>query len=123
MFLHKKECMTMLDVRFDSIKEKFTKVTFIGKLVYEYSRQAKEKISSQLDGHHKVIIDLQQTDTIDSTGFGVLISLTRKVPAEHVVVVINNPAIERYYRIAQLHQVITVAANEQEAIDILNKVQ
>lgn len=111
----------MIDIKLEHLNDHYAMISFIGKLHYEVSRESKEKLTSLIQNHKGYILDLQQVESIDSTGFGVIISVTRKISPKNVVVIINNPIIENYYKIAKLDTIVQMTENIQAAIEKLEE--
>jgi anti-sigma B factor antagonist len=80
----------------------------------------KERVSGPIDaGRSKVIVDLTATTFIDSSSLGVLIGAHRrlKLRGGSLVVVCDNDAIVKTFRITGLDGVFTLVRSLDDALD------
>jgi len=80
----------------------------------------KQRVSAPIDaGRTNVIVDLRETTFIDSSSLGVLIGAHRrlKLRGGSLVVVCDNDAIVRTFRITGLDGVFTLVRSLDDALD------
>ena len=80
----------------------------------------KQRVSAPIDaGRSNVIIDLSETTFIDSSSLGVLIGAHRRLKQRggSLVVVCDNEAIVKTFRITGLDSVFTIVSTLDEALD------
>ena len=80
----------------------------------------KERVSAPIDaGRSNVIIDLSETTFIDSSSLGVLIGAHRrlKLRGGSLVVVCDNDAIVKTFKITGLDGVFTLVPSVDDALD------
>jgi len=80
----------------------------------------KQRVSAPIDaGRSNVVVDLTGTTFIDSSSLGVLIGAHRrlKLRGGSLVVVCDNEAIVKTFRITGLDGVFTLVASVDEALD------
>jgi anti-sigma B factor antagonist len=100
----------------------FQRIIFSGSLTYGQTEIIREKVFSLLVDCDGYIIDLQNVSTIDSTGFGVLVSIAKKLKhnQNRMVVVINNPSILQLFKITKLTLIFPVVETKEEAVSLLS---
>lgn len=102
----------------------FQRIIFSGELVYGQTEKIREQIFSLLIECDGYILDLQNVTTIDSTGFGILVSIAKKLKVQNqnrMVVIINNPTILQLFKITKLTLIFPVVDTKEEAVEILSK--
>jgi anti-sigma B factor antagonist len=80
----------------------------------------KQRVSAPIDaGRHNVVVDLSATTFIDSSSLGVLIGAHRrlKLRGGTLVVVCDNEAIVKTFRITGLDGVFTLVPSLDDAFD------
>jgi anti-sigma B factor antagonist len=80
----------------------------------------KQRVSAPIDaGRQNIIVDLSATTFIDSSSLGVLIGAHRrlKLRGGRLVVVCDNDAIVKTFRITGLDGVFTLVPSLQDALD------
>jgi anti-sigma B factor antagonist len=80
----------------------------------------KQRVSAPIDGGRThVIVDLTETTFIDSSSLGVLIGAHRRLRRldGSLVIVCNNDAIVKTFRITGLDSVFTIVATMDEAFN------
>lgn len=100
----------------------FQRIVFSGELVYGQTEKIREEIFSLLVDCDGYILDLQNVKMIDSTGFGILVSIVKKLKNQNrIVVVINNPSILQLFKITKLTLIFPVVETKEEAVALLSK--
>lgn len=102
----------------------FQRIVFSGELVYGQTEKIREEIFSLLIECDGYILDLQNVTTIDSTGFGILVSIAKKLKGQNqnrMVVVINKPPILQLFKITKLTLIFPVVETKEEAVALLSK--
>ncbi|EKN63224.1 STAS domain-containing protein [Schinkia azotoformans] len=102
----------------------FQRIMFSGELVYGQTEKIREEIFSLLVDCDGYILDLQNVKTIDSTGFGILVSIAKKLKNQNrnrMVVVINKPSILQLFKITKLTLIFPVVETKEEAVALLSK--
>ena len=95
-------------------------VAITGEIDLFTAPEFKERVSAPIDaGRTNVIIDLSETTFIDSSSLGVLIGAHRrlKVRGGALVVVCDNEAIVKTFRITGLDGVFTLVPSLDDALD------
>ena len=80
-------------------------------------RLRKEAIAIVGEGHHRMVLDLEAVDFLDSTGLGVLIGVLRRVNAGggELRVVCSTPRILDLFRLTGLDRVFDLRASVADA--------
>ncbi|KEF40007.1 anti-anti-sigma factor [Schinkia azotoformans MEV2011] len=102
----------------------FQRIMFSGELVYGQTEKIREEIFSLLVDCDGYILDLQNVKTIDSTGFGILVSIAKKLKNQNrnrMVVVINKPSILQLFKITKLTLIFPVVETKEEAVKLLSE--
>ncbi|HHY71715.1 MAG TPA: STAS domain-containing protein [Bacillus bacterium] len=99
----------------------FQRIIFSGSLLYGETERIREQVFSLLLDCDGYIIDLQNVDFIDSTGFGILVSIARKLKnsQNRMVVIINNKSILQLFNITKLTLIFPVVQTKEEAVTFL----
>lgn len=71
-------------------------------------------------GHHRLVVDLEDVDFIDSTGLGVLVGAVRRARSVEgdVRLVCTNPRILKVFEATGLHEVFVIGATLDETVAI-----
>ncbi len=94
----------------------------VGEIDVYTAPQFREAVNELInDGQKNLIIDMKQVTYMDSSGFGTLLSATKRLRPEGgaVNLVACNSAIDRMLRITRLNTVFGTFATVDEAIDSL----
>jgi len=69
-------------------------------------------------GHHRLILDLEHVDFIDSSGLSVLVSTLKSAQAEEGNVILLNPSdgVRSLIELTRLHQVFEIFEDKEAAI-------
>lgn len=80
-------------------------------------RLRKEAIAIVADGHHRVVLDLEAVDFLDSTGLGVLIGVLRRINAVggELRLVCSTPRILDLFTLTGLDRVFDLRASVDDA--------
>jgi anti-sigma B factor antagonist len=95
-------------------------VTVTGEIDLFTAPEFKQRVSAPIDaGRSHVIVDLSETTFIDSSSLGVLIGAHRrlKLRGGSLVVVCDNDAIVKTFRITGLDGVFTLVRTLDDALD------
>lgn len=90
-----------------------------GCLIYGKTESFQDHLNLIKDEYDGYIINLSDIEKIDSTGFGTLINFGLKMDGKHIVLVLNNPLINRLIHVAKLHLIFSVTDTEAEAITLI----
>ncbi|MGD8192693.1 STAS domain-containing protein [Brevibacillus ginsengisoli] len=109
-------------VRTQKVRD-YQKVVFIGKLVYGQTESAKKQAYELLEDASGYIFDIRQLDSIDSTGFGVLINIGKKINQlnRSMAIIVENGWIKELLHIAKFQLIFPIAHAEEEALAFLQK--
>jgi anti-sigma B factor antagonist len=80
----------------------------------------KQRVAAPIDaGRTRVVVDLTATTFIDSSSLGVLIGAHRRLRRHDgaLVIVCNNDAIAKTFRITGLDSVFTIVGSLEDALD------
>ncbi|NIM04289.1 MAG: anti-sigma factor antagonist [Armatimonadetes bacterium] len=94
-------------------------VELIGEVDVYSAAQAKQKIHELLDGGVKhLLIDLSDTEYLDSTAMGVLVGVLKRVGESGgwVRLVGMKPRIRRLFEITRLDEILPIFETEKEAL-------
>lgn len=103
-------------------KDGFTAVTFRGRLEYGTIQTAKQLMEAVSANTRGFLLDMNEVERIDSTGFGFLVNFAKRVEsAENVpiVIVVQQERIRELFAIAKLDQVFTLVPSESEGLEVL----
>jgi len=95
-------------------------VSVIGEIDLFTAPEFKQHVAAPIDaGRKHVVVDLTETTFIDSSSLGVLIGAHRRLRRYEgsLVIVCNNDAIAKTFRITGLDSVFTIVASLEEALD------
>ncbi len=103
---------------YSSIKEGIQYLSIEGDFRFENISLLKslvvERFKESAEGY---VIDLSKTTAIDSTGFGLLITLSKNARQNNkkIVFVVNNPKIYQLFVVAKFHLFFTIIENSFDA--------
>lgn len=111
-----------MEVTYEMV-EGYKKILFKGKLIYTTIQFAKKRIDELLEEADGYIIDLYNIEQIDSTGFGFLINVGKRLNAieKDMVILVKDAIIRELFEISKLDQVFSIVENTQESINILKE--
>lgn len=109
-------------VRTQKLKD-YQKIVFMGKLVYGQTETAKRQAFELLEDADGYIFDIRQLESIDSTGFGVLINIGKKINQQKrsMAILVENGWIQELLHIAKFHLIFPIAHAEEEALNFLQR--
>ncbi|QZY54684.1 STAS domain-containing protein [Crassaminicella profunda] len=101
----------------------YQKFIIKGKLIYTTIQWAKQQVDELIRKEDGYIVDLHNITQIDSTGFGFLINLGKKLMKndENMVILVKDKMIRELFGISKLDQVFCVVETLEDGINILNK--
>lgn len=82
----------------------------------------KRVLTDTLDhGHHDLLVDMRKVSYMDSSGFGTLLGVTKRVRPDggSVNLIGCNEAIQRMLKITRLNTVFGLFDTEEEALSVL----
>jgi anti-sigma B factor antagonist len=81
-------------------------------------RLREKLVSLVADGHHRIIVDLDQVDFLDSTGLGVLVGALKRVRTHdgELALVCTKPRILKGFEITGLTRVFPMHESVDEAV-------
>jgi anti-sigma B factor antagonist len=103
----------------DTQVDGWTVVTVAGEVDVAAGPELREELVPLIEGGaHRLVIDLEPVDFIDSTGLGVLVGAVRRARAADgdVRLVCTNPRILKIFGVTGLDQVFVIAATVDEAV-------
>ena len=82
-----------------------------------------EAVLLDKEGQHNLIIDLSEARYCDSSGLSALLVANRltKAAEGRLVICGLQPAVEKLIQISQLHTVLNITTNANEAVDFLSQ--
>jgi anti-sigma B factor antagonist len=85
--------------------------------VYTSPKLRERLVSLVSDGAHRLVIDLQDVEFIDSTGLGVLVGVLKRVRARDgsMSLVCSRDGLLRVFRITGLEKVFTIHPSLEDA--------
>ena len=104
-------------------KKEYQIISLTGSLEYGIMETAKAKLQSlSLQTGQGYIIDLQNVDNIDSTGFGMIVNFAKKVTVQgkKIVIIVVDDFIRNLFAISQCDKVFPIVKSEEEARNIMN---
>ncbi len=106
-------------------KDDFEIIKFIGNMISDHENKPILSVVKDIitKGKNKFIIDLEQVDTINSSGLGLLLGIltkSRQHGGETIIVNIPN-ALSKLLVMTKLNMIFTTAKNYDAAIEEFNK--
>ena len=100
----------------------FQRIIFSGQLMYGETEKVREEVFAILVDCQGYILDMRNINAIDSTGFGILVSIAKKLKhSQHrMVVIINNPAIMQLFTITKMPLIFPIVHTKEEAVELLS---
>ena len=109
-----------LEVRTRRVDATTAIVSLRGEMDVYTAPRAKEAMLDLLsNGYHHLVVNLQQTDYLDSTALGVLVGMLKRVREKDgdLRLAAPPPRILRLLEITRLNKVFSIDASEQEATE------
>lgn len=99
----------------------FQKIMFIGKLLYGQTKKAKALILEHITQAPGYIFDTRNMEAIDSTGFGLLITITKQIQTApgSVVIIVESASLLEYFTIVKFDLIFPLVATELQAVALL----
>jgi len=96
-------------------------IDIVGRLTYDNIPNLKELVQNRIVESQKYMINLSRTSQIDSTGLGLLITITKYYLCEEsrVVIINTNPLIRELFSISKLYSYFAVTETVGEAVNLL----
>lgn len=109
-------------VRTQRVKD-LQKIIFEGKLIYGQTEIVKKQVLEMLEHTAGYLFDLRQLETIDSTGFGVLINIGKKLKQQNqdMVIIVEDGFVKELLFIAKFNLIFPIAGNDEEAYEMLQQ--
>ena len=93
-----------------------------GELIYQTVNQAKQILNSLLESTKGYILNLEQVKKIDSTGFGFILNMIKKIPQDSkLVIVVSDPFIKDLFNITKIDKLVELVPSISEAMDKVKK--
>lgn len=101
----------------------YSNIQFSGKIVYENSSVASEKLTALVERNSYYVLDIDGLHKIDSTGLGVLVSFAKKVKNSggDIAFVVQQEFLRNIFKIAKFDYIFPVATTKEEAWQALDK--
>lgn len=97
-------------------------ITLKGILVYQNVQMVKEKINEIFFKAENYILDLTETAKIDSTGFGLIINIYKRIPETgELMAVVADPFIRELFSITKIDRIIKVLSSVEEGLKIIKE--
>lgn len=99
------------------------RITISGSLIYGQTDRVKEKVLALLGDSNGCLIDLRKLHLIDSTGFGVLVSIAKKLKENQhrVVIILTDKSLYHLFTITKMQLIFTIVETEDEALQVLQE--
>lgn len=97
----------------------FTVVTVGGEIDVYTAPKLRDRITELVNsGHHRLLVDLEGVEFLDSTGLGVLVGGLKKVRAEDgsMALICSQDRLLKIFRITGLAKVFTIHPSEEAAL-------
>ncbi|MGC5325254.1 STAS domain-containing protein [Brevibacillus sp. SYSU BS000544] len=109
-------------VRTQRVKD-LQKILFEGKLIYGQTEIVKKQVLEMLENAAGYLFDLRQLETIDSTGFGVLINIGKKLKQQNqdMVIIVEDGFVKELLYIAKFNLIFPIAGSDEEAYEMLQQ--
>ncbi len=91
-----------------------------GQLIVGNRQELKQQVLEQLEGgDHKFVIDFANTGSIDSSGLGVLVSLSKKIREKGGELRLSslNEDLRTLFELTKLDTLFRIADNKEEALE------
>jgi anti-sigma B factor antagonist len=83
--------------------DSYLKLDILGSLLYQSVTEVKKEISEALEDAEGYLLDLTALKQIDSTGFGVIVNLAKRLKTGSVmIIIIKDEYIRDLFRITKL---------------------
>lgn len=103
-------------------KQDYVLISFSGNLEYGKLEDIKRELQAHMfDTDLDYIIDMQQVDNIDSTGFGMIVNFAKKVSVrdKKIAIIVTDSFILNLFTISQCDKVFPIVQNEEAASNVL----
>ncbi|MBN6188985.1 STAS domain-containing protein [Aneurinibacillus sp. BA2021] len=99
----------------------FQKLSLTGKLLYGQIDTAKALLLEQIIPAPGYIFDTRGMEAIDSTGFGLFITIAKQIQKtpNSVVIIVEDNSLREYFTIAKFDLIFPLVDNEAKAIEVL----
>lgn len=97
----------------------WTLVVASGEIDVATAPALRDRLNELVDaGSHRIVVDLEDVDFIDSTGLGVLVGGLRRARTEEgeLRLVCTNARLLKVFEATGLHRVFTIAASVDDAV-------
>lgn len=105
----------MIQIKKDIVGS-YLKISFSGKLIYGQTTSANDMLKQIPRDHEGYILDLNDVEKIDSTGFGMLVNFASEFKNTRFAIVVNNELTLRLLKIAKFDLIFLIVTNEADAI-------
>ncbi|QGG46767.1 STAS domain-containing protein [Heliorestis convoluta] len=101
----------------------YEQIVFTGHLVYNTNAKTKSLLHNQSTTVRGTILDLSKIQNIDSTGFGVLVNLSKEAKQQNrkLAVVVTDPFIDQLFQISKVYLLFPVVDSPEKALQILDQ--
>ena len=103
-------------------KKDYHLIALTGSLEYGILETAKAKLQNlSLQAEQGYVIDLQNIENIDSTGFGMIVNFSKKVSVQgkKIVIIVVDDFIRNLFAISQCDKVFPIVKSEEEARNVI----
>lgn len=103
-------------------REGLAVIDVVGEIDLYTAPQFKRALTDSIeDGHHHIVINMKDVSYMDSSGFGTLLGVTKRVRPDggSVNLIACNDAIHRMLRITRLNTVFGIYDDEESALRAL----
>lgn len=110
-------------VRFETKKEHVL-ITFSGNLEYGIIEDIKKELQAHsFETEHGYIIDMQQVNNVDSTGFGMIVNFAKKVSVngKQIAIIVVDHFVRSLFAISQCDKIFPIVQSEEEAQQLIKE--
>lgn len=93
-----------------------------GRLVYQTTQEAKEQLKDLNENKNGYIMDMRNLERIDSTGFGLVLSVIKRIPRDKkLVVVVSDEFIKELFYITKVNTLVDITDNMENGFELIRK--
>ncbi|HHY73336.1 MAG TPA: STAS domain-containing protein [Bacillus bacterium] len=103
---------------------RIVQITFKGELVYEYIDTVKVRLEDIPLNSKEYIFEMKEVVHIDSTGFGLIVNLAKKLLENDtkIVFVVDDELIIELFKISQLNRVFPLVKTMDDAVKTMEEI-
>lgn len=98
-----------------TVKE-FLVIQTKGSLIYQTMQSAKDQLFSMDQDKKGYIMDMRGLSKIDSTGFGLILNVIKRIPRDKkLVIILTDPFIHELFRVTKVDALVEIFDTMEEA--------